>query len=186
MPPPTSLWNRCLQCCADSLRAALAAGPPLPERVQRHRHHATLELSIRPACTVLVAGGVLLLLCSLLAWDLQHRGALWAAAFVALGGGAQAWGLWSLQRNGVGRIRRLHLLSTGGVLLVTPHHSEEARLAPCSLRIGSHVLLLFRGPPAPVRLLLGPENLSAGDYAALGRWLQRMAGGQGTAAGPLR
>jgi hypothetical protein len=94
-----------------------------------------------------------------------------------------AWGLWELR---AGTLRRLCLRPDGRALLRTRGGTEQARVAACSLRIAGYVLLVLRREGGrPRRLLLGPGMLSSHDVAALGRWAQRAAGGEGTRAGLL-
>jgi hypothetical protein len=185
MPWPTSLWNRCLQCCADYLRAGLAAGPIPPGAARRHRDLPCVEVSILPCRWAGPISGGFLLLCLAHGWQLQRHGALLPAAGVVLGGAAVAWGLWRLREGGSAPCR-LQLHDGGRVVLLAGNRTEEAWIRPCSLWFGSHFVLVLRRPGiGSLRLLLGPGILSAQDHAALSRWLRRAHGGQGTGAGLL-
>lgn len=122
----------------------------------------------------------------LLSWQLQQQGALLSSALAAFGGAAMASGLWRLLGAAGGRVRCLQLCPDGQVLLYVGPAAQPAWLEPCSLRIGSHLLLVFRTTGRRrLRLLLGPGNLSADDLAALRRWLQRAPGRDGTGSGVL-
>lgn len=174
--PPTSPWNRCWRYCVDCLQSALAAGPPAtPGRLR-----ARIELTIRPSRAGWYVGLAFLLLCAVHAWQLQRRGALLPSAMVLLGAAATGWGGWQLLRGTGLASRTLWLYPDGRVGFPAEDAPEELRLAPHSLVLGSHVVLVFRGTGRrQFRLLLGPENLSASDRAALWRWLRRAPGMQG-------
>jgi hypothetical protein len=123
------------------------------------------------------------LACALRALELCLQGALLPAAVVTLGGGALTWGLWLQLRQVVAVCARLRLYPDGRVLFSARQAVVEARVASCSLRLGSHVLLvLHTDGQRPLRLLLGPQILSAQDCAALGRWLKRVPGTEGPGA----
>jgi hypothetical protein len=126
----------------------------------------------------------LLFLCALQAWLLLRHGALLPSAMVTLGGILKGWGLWQVRGSAVPR--QLRLFPDGRALLLSSGNTEEAWLAPCSLRLGTLFLLVFQGPGRRLRLLLWPGILSAEAYAALGRWLQRAPSGEGPGAGVLR
>lgn len=189
--PLTSLWNRCWQYCADYLRDALAAGPPAhPGRARRVRDSGRpesgfpdpcIELSIHPSGIPLCAAAVFLLAGLVHAGWLQYRGAPLPAAMVLLGVGAIARGLWPLLRNVGAAPRRLRLFTDGRATFHVGGVDLEARPAPCSLRLGRYTLMVFHAREGRrLRLLLGPEILSAQDRAALGRWLHRASGGEET------
>jgi hypothetical protein len=169
----------------------MAAGGT-PDRWPPDRRHrdpgrqdrACLELSIRASRSAAFAGSATLLVCALQAWLLQRQGALLPSAMVALGGALLGWGLWQLLGSGVPRKMRLY--PDGRALFFAEGNIEETWLAPGSLRLGTHVLLVFRRPGRRLRLLLGPGIVSADAYAALGRWLQRAPRGEGSGAGLLR
>jgi hypothetical protein len=174
-----------LQRCADYLRAGLAAGPICPDKARRNRDLPSVEISIRICRWTGFSGAGFLLPCLAQAGYLQQRGALLPAAGVALGGALVAWGLWRLRDGGCAS-RRLQLHARGRVVLLAEKGREEGWLAPCSLWLGSHVVLVLRRPgQRPLRLVLGPGHLSAQDHAALSRWLRRPPGGRGTGAGVL-
>jgi hypothetical protein len=147
------------------------------------RLRARLELSIRSSRAACYCGSGFLVLCLLQAWQLQRRGALLASAMVMLGAFAMGWGGWTLLRTSAGTHRKLCLYPDGRARFLACGDPEELRLAPCSLWLGSHVLLVFRGAGGRrLRLLLGPGMLSSRDYAALRRWLRRAPGTQGPGA----
>ncbi len=172
-----------MQCCADYLRGALAAGPL---RDRRCRDPACVELWIRPSRRPLHAGVGFLLAGLVQAGWQHHDGALLSAAGVMLGVVAIGWGLWRLLRRSGGLPWKLRLFADGRAMFHAGGVEVEAWLAPCSLRLGRYALLVFHGRERRrLRLLLGPGILSAEDHAALGRWLQRAPGGGETGTGVL-
>lgn len=142
------------------------------------------DLAIRPRRQVKIAAICLPLAAALHALLLMHEGALLSAALVLVGAIGLGWGFRQLLRESGAPCSRLRLHSDGRVTLFSGNAVHEARLAPCSLRLGAYVLLVLRSPGRrPLRLLLGPGILSAPDLAALGRWLPQATGGEGTAGG---
>lgn len=196
--PPTSRWSRCWQSCADCLRGALAAGPPAREaRARRAAVPASpehgqpgpgcVEISVRSSRVPLQVGCVVLAGGFAQACGLQYRGSLLPAAVVLFGVGAFAWGLWQLHHGGGVLPVTLVLQADGWILLRGKGIEVEAFPRPCSLRLGSHVLLALRARDGRrLRLLLGPGILSAGDLAALVRWLQRAPASEETGPELLR
>lgn len=123
------------------------------------------------------------MLCLLQAWRLQRHGAMLPSAMILLGAAAMGWGGWLLLRSAAPAHRKLCLYPDGSARMPGEGAAQELRLAPCSLWLGSHVLLVFRGSGRRrLRVLLGPGMLSAGDYAALRRWLQRAPAREGPGA----
>jgi len=118
---------------------------------------------------------------------LQYRGSPLPAAVVLFGVGAFGRGLWQLH-HGAGTLpMTLALQSDGWIVMRSKCSVIEAFPRPCSLRLGRHVLLALRARDGRrLALLLGPEILSAGDLAALARWLQRAPVSEETGPGLLR
>jgi hypothetical protein len=189
MPPRMMLlWNRYSQYCAGLLRDALAPAPRT--RLQSgvgtdrsNRNQICLEIRIRPSRKAACIGVVFLLSCCLQVLRLLHDEAVLSAAMAGVGSAAIAWGLWLQLRWVVGPPRELRLYPDGRVEFASGRAVREAWIAPCSLRLGDHVVLVLRSAGKPsLRLLLGPGILSAADCAALGRWLARVPGREGTGA----
>lgn len=68
--------------------------------------------------------------------------------------------------------RRLRVEPDGQLLLISQGgESLEVRLGPGGVRLGQHLLLVLRSGRGLHRLLLGPDNLTAGQLAALKRRL---------------
>jgi hypothetical protein len=100
---------------------------------------------------------------------------------VLLGVAAIALGLRQLLRGAGALPRRLRLFADGRAMFHADGVDVGAAPAPCSLRLGPYTLLVFHvSTGRRMRLLLGPQILSAQDRAALGRWLQRAPGGEET------
>lgn len=161
-----------MRCCADCLRSALAEAAPTPPG----RLRDPVELSIRPSRHAQHAGSGFLALCLLHAWQMQHHGAMLPSAMVILGAATMGWGGWRLLRTTAATSLKLCLYPDGRAGMPGDGLAEGLRLAPCSLWLGGHVLLVLRGTGRRRLLLLGPGMLSAGDYAALRRWLHRAPG----------
>lgn len=94
---------------------------------------------------------------------------------------AAGMALWLWRDGGQGRPgqpRRL-VVTADGRLFLHLHGGavEQADLAPSSLRLGRHLLLVLHCGKYRYRLLLGPDNLDGPDLSALQRRLPRGQGG---------
>lgn len=70
--------------------------------------------------------------------------------------------------------RQLQLEQDGTTILMTADGRRLAvTLMPGSIRLGQHLLLVFRNTDSYHWLLLGPENVDPGSLAALWRRLRR-------------
>lgn len=129
-----------------------------------------LELPLLPSSRLRMAGRACLLVVVLYALELWLTGHRLAAPAVLLAAAAGA------RRRSAGSDHgHLVLLADGRLFLRRGQAMEEVRLAPASLRLGPHLLLVLRGERRTVRVLLGPDNLPPDLLAACQRRLPRSA-----------
>jgi hypothetical protein len=137
-----------------------------------------IQLSLRPSRLVRHLGRLFMLLVLGYVAELLLRGQWVMAAGAAV---LAALCLWSFRRGRavlarrllIGSDGRVHLLDVAGELIPATIHQSSVRLGPW-------VLLVLHEQAGVHRLLLGPDNLEAGQLAALRRRLtavdQRLGG----------
>jgi hypothetical protein len=141
-------------------------------------HPATtaLELSLRPSPRLRGVLWLLRLLILAYAGELvlaQHGTAASLVLMLAVAG------LW---RARAPRGRGLRLEADGRLFLrLDDDSTRQVWLAGSGLRLGSHLLLVLRSGKSCHRVLLGPDNLAAGELAALQRRLPITAAAGATA-----
>jgi hypothetical protein len=143
-------------------------------------NHPSIELPLRPSRTLRRARWLLLVLqsCFVLELLLERH---WAAAILA--------GLCGFTGMSAGQSRmpcRLQLHADGECFAFDrAGDRHRVILLPSTVVLGSHVLLVWRCAQGRRSVLLGPDNVEAGQLAALRRRLSRAAvtvgAGSGTA-----
>ncbi len=132
---------------------------------------ADLELPLLPSPRLRIAIRMMLLMSLLYALELWLSGHRLAAPAMLLLAASCA----RRRRPTSDGPRTLVLATDGRLFLRHGQAMEQVQLAPASLRLGSHLLLVLRAGRRTVRGLLGPDNLPPELLAACQRRLPRSA-----------
>jgi hypothetical protein len=152
-------WAACARVWRDLWRESPACLLPAT---------APLELPLRPSTRLRALRKLLGLLILTYVLELLLEGHWLAVSLVMLAAVA-------MHSDGRSRWRCLRLEMDGRLYLIGPDGTaEQAWLKACGLHLGPHLLLVLHSCSGTHRALLGPDNLAAGQLAALRR---RLPGG---------
>jgi hypothetical protein len=116
------------------------------------------------------------------AMELVLKGHWFVAAGLLVSAGLTVWRVRATRARNSSLPVQLTCASDGQLSLVLASGDiESVTLQPRSVRLGSHLLLILRGPKRTHCLLLGPDNLAPSELAALKRRLPTATAVPGTA-----